>query len=187
MSTELNWRSWPSRVAVGVLAGNSRDVYVGRVKRLLLIIAALPALFTGCISIEPPIPPAEAIEAIIRDAANKPQGQLTREDYLGIRRLSLLDKEITGLQAMPVFSHALDLAELNLYDNQISDLTPISRLSKLRWLNLGRNRITDLTPLKKLDHLKQLYLYENPNLTVTQVAELQKALPNCGIHHNATK
>ena len=172
---------------MGVLAGNSRDVYVGRVKRLLLIVAALPALFTGCISIEPPIPPAEAIEAIIRDAANKPQGQLTREDYLGIRRLSLLDKEITGLQAMPVFSHALDLAELNLYDNQISDLTPISRLSKLRWLNLGRNRITDLTPLKKLDHLKQLYLYENPNLTVTQVAELQKALPNCGIHHNATK
>ena len=172
---------------MGVLAGISRDVYVGRVKRLLLMIAVLPALFTGCISIEPPIPPAEAVEAIIRDAANKPQGQLTREDYQGIHDLCLLDKEISDLQAMPVFNHALDLAELNLYDNQISDLTPISQLNKLRWLNLGRNQITDLTPLKKLNQLKQLYLYENPNLTKTQIAELQKALPNCGIHHNATK
>lgn len=172
---------------MGVLAGTSRDVYVGRVKRLLLMIAILPALFTGCISIEPPIPPAEAVEAIIRDAANKPQGQLTREDYQGIHDLCLLDKKISDLQAMPVFSHALDLAELNLYDNQISDLAPISQLNKLRWLNLGRNQITDLTPLKKLDQLEKLYLYENPNLTKTQIAELQKALPNCGIHHNATK
>lgn len=85
---------------------------------------------------------------------------------------------------MPIFQYASNLEDLNLYDNRISDLTAISKLSKLSWLNLGRNQIKDLSPLKSLPHLKKLYIYENPNLTLYEVEELKKALPNCEIFHN---
>jgi len=88
---------------------------------------------------------------------------------------------------MSVFIHAENLVHLNLYDNQISNLIPISRLDKLRWLNLGRNQVIDLTPLKGLAQLKNLYIYENPNLSLNQIEELQKALPKCEIRHNAKK
>jgi len=157
-------------------------------KQILLMIAVVIVIpSTGCISTQPRILPTQAIDEIIRDAVNRPNGEINRKDYQGIQSLILLDKEIDDLQAMPVFIHAENLAHLNLYDNQISNLIPISRLDKLRWLNLGRNQITDLTPLKGLTQLKNLYIYENPNLSLNQIEELQKALPKCEIRHNATK
>ena len=41
--------------------------------------------------------------------------------------------------------------------------------------------------LEKLTQLKGLFLTNNPDLTKTQIAELQKALPKCKIHSNPTK
>lgn len=151
-------------------------------KQILLMIAMF--CLAGCISTQPVLPSGQAVAAIIRDAINKPKGEITQKDYEGIHSLLLLDKEIGDLEAMPVFQYASNLENLNLYDNRISNLTPISRLSKLSWLNLGRNQIKDLSPLKSLPHLKKLYIYENPNLTLYEVEELKKALPNCKIFHN---
>jgi internalin A len=156
-------------------------------KQILLMIAVVVIPSTGCISTQPRILPTQAIDEIIRDAVNRPNGEISRKDYQGIQSLILLDKEIDDLQAMRVFIHAENLAHLNLYDNQISNLIPISRLDKLRWLNLGRNQVIDLTPLKGLAQLKNLYIYENPNLSLNQIEELQKALPKCEIRHNAKK
>jgi len=41
--------------------------------------------------------------------------------------------------------------------------------------------------MEKFTQLKDLYLYGNSKLTKTQIAELQKALPNCDIISNAKK
>ena len=49
------------------------------------------------------------------------------------------------------------------------------------------NQLTDLKGLEKLTQLTELYLRSNPDLTKAQIAELQKALPKCKIHSNATK
>jgi len=160
---------------------------VAGMKQILLMIAVVVIPSTGCISTQPRILPTQAIDEIIRDAANRANGEISRKDYQGIQSLILLDKEIDDLQVMSVFIHAENLVHLNLYDNQISNLIPISRLDKLRWLNLGRNQVIDLTPLKGLAQLKNLYIYENPNLSLNQIEELQKALPKCEIRHNAKK
>ena len=153
-------------------------------KQILLLVPTMTFCLVGCISTPPAILPAQAVETIIRDGVNKPKGKITQKDYERIRRLHLLDKEISDLKAMPIFQYASNLEDLNLYDNRISDLTPISKLSKLSWLNLGRNQIKDLSPLKSLLRLKKLYIYENPNLTLYEVEKLKKALPNCEIFHN---
>jgi len=39
--------------------------------------------------------------------------------------------------------------------------------------------------LEKLTQLETLFLLGNRNLTKAQIDELQKALPNCKIDHNA--
>ena len=41
--------------------------------------------------------------------------------------------------------------------------------------------------LVKLTQLEMLYLAGNPDLTKAQIAELQKALPNCNIRSNPKK
>ena len=50
-----------------------------------------------------------------------------------------------------------------------------------------RNKLVNLSGLEKLTKLKWLYLTNTPDLTKAQIDELQKALPNCKIYHNATK
>ena len=60
-------------------------------------------------------------------------------------------------------------------------------LEKVTELNLDDNQLTDVTALEKLTNLTQLFLGTNPDLTKAQIAELQKALPNCKIEHNAKK
>ena len=153
-------------------------------KQVLLMIAVVMCCLSGCISTPPAIPSAQAVKEIIRNGSNKPKGEITQKDYERIHSLRLLDKEIGDLKASPVFQYAINLESLNLYDNRISNLAPISKLSKLSWLNLGRNQIKDLSPLKSLLHLKKLYIYDNPNLTLYEVEKLKKGLPNCEIFHN---
>ena len=55
-------------------------------------------------------------------------------------------------------------------------------------LVLSKNQLTEVPKgLEKLTQLKKLYLEDNPDLTKAQIAELQKALPNCKIYSNPTK
>jgi Leucine-rich repeat (LRR) protein len=49
------------------------------------------------------------------------------------------------------------------------------------------NNITDLTPLAGLKNLKQIIIYDNPELTRTEIDKLKAGLPNCVIRHNAKK
>ena len=61
------------------------------------------------------------------------------------------------------------------------------KLTQLTYLNLYDNQLTDVKGLEKLTLLKTLYLKDNPDLTKAQIDELQKALPNCKIRSNPTK
>ncbi len=102
-----------------------------------------------------------AIEAAIREAADKPTGELTKADLEKVTRFVLSF-------------------------NQITDLKPLAGLTELEELLLDNNQITDLTPLAELTKLEWLWLSNNPNLTNAEIGKLQKAL-NCRITHNATK
>jgi len=63
----------------------------------------------------------------------------------------------------------------------------LEKLTQLEELWLYDNKLTSVKGLEKLTQLKKLSLRNNPDLTKTQIAELQKALPKCTIIHNATK
>ena len=63
----------------------------------------------------------------------------------------------------------------------------LENLTQLKVLNLGDNQLTEVKGLEKLTQLEDLDLQLNPNLTKAQIAELQKALPNCKISSSPTK
>ena len=54
-------------------------------------------------------------------------------------------------------------------------------------LSLSHNQLTSVKGLESLTQLTSLDLKDNPTLTKAQIEELQKALPNCKITHNAKK
>jgi Leucine-rich repeat (LRR) protein len=60
-------------------------------------------------------------------------------------------------------------------------------LTQLTVLHLDDNQLISVKDLEKLTKLEELSLRNNPDLTKAQIAELQKALPNCEIHHNGKK
>ena len=104
---------------------------------------------------------AKVIEAAIRKSLNKPTGELTKADLEKVR-------------------------ELDLQYNRLTSVKGLENLSKLERLFLEGNQLTDVKGLEKLTHLTELNIYYN-KLTKAQIAELQKALPNCSISSNPMK
>ncbi len=72
--------------------------------------------------------------------------------------------------------------ELRLYNNQISDITPLQSLTNLTVLNIYSNQISNLSPLQCLTNLTVLYLEDNQ---ISNLAPLQ-SLTNL-IHLNLYK
>jgi internalin A len=68
----------------------------------------------------------------------------------------------------------LNLTELHLNKNQITDITGLSALTNLTELNLGSNQITDITSLSGLTNLTELSLEYNQITDITSLS----ALPN---------
>ena len=123
------------------------------------------------------------LRAAIREVLSLPDGVLvTQANIRQLTRLDASDRQITTLTGL---EHALNLTELNLAGNNISDLVPIVRpianLMQLTEIHLGGNRIEDIRPLTNLTQLTVLRLNENwriedisslANLSQLKVADL---------------
>lgn len=57
--------------------------------------------------------------------------------------------------------HLKDLKKLELMDNQLDNIQPLSHFPNLEVLELGNNQLTDITPLNSLIHLTNLGLSNN--------------------------
>ena len=104
-----------------------------------------------------------------------------------LRTLGLWDTQITDAGIREV-AKLTQLESLNLGATKITNrgLKEVSKLTKLTYLNLRYiDEITDegLKELAKCKQLENLYLGKWLDAPV----ELQKALPNCKISHNAKK
>ena len=62
---------------------------------------------------------------------------------------------------LPPLSALIKLEELNLRDNQITDVAPLAALVNLKTLLLDVNQITDITPLAALVNLEALFVRDN--------------------------
>ena len=84
----------------------------------------------------------------------------TSETSLVLTRRNLNDGDLLQLRYM------VNLEHINLWDNNITDLTPFAGLTGLRVLLLNRNNISDISPLANLYNLERLSLNNN------QISEL---------------
>ena len=66
----------------------------------------------------------------------------------------------------------LNLTELHLEYNQITNITPLSALTNLTTLDLHYNQITDLSGLSALINLTTLHLYNNQITDITPLSAL---------------
>lgn len=80
-----------------------------------------------------------------------------------------------------------DLEYLELFKNDINDISCLANCTKLIDLNICFNRIKDWTPLLGLQHLERLWLFNSNNwsdeypVDKQVVADLKAALPNCHV------
>ena len=98
------------------------------------------------------------IEEAIRERIRKPEGEITKADYERITHLSLVGLGLTDITSLTKLTK---IKSLVLNYNEISDLTPLSGLVELEKLHLGSNQITDLSPLGNLKKLKFVPLFRN--------------------------
>ncbi len=75
-------------------------------------------------------------------------------------------KDLTGLE------FAINLVEVSLTRNAISDISPLAGLTKLQYLYLRSNSISDISPLAGLTGLMDLDLSSNAIVDTSPLAEL---------------
>ena len=105
------------------------------------------------------------LESMVRDAIDKPDGDITVEEAKAVTKLSLgIDwqqqpvdgSQITDISGIENFTN---LEELDVSFHAISDISPLAGLVKLTSLSLGGNPVADITPLAGLVNLGWLTLF----------------------------
>ena len=106
---------------------------------------------------------------IILERACQSHGQ--RRDHIcagDFAKIEDLDLSVTGVNTIDLLAKFTDLKMLELIGcKDVSDLTPLSTLTRLRLLELVDTRISDLTPLTRLKCLISL------NVNGTKVSDLE--------------
>ena len=106
------------------------------------------------------------------------------ENLTQLTKLYLYGNQLTDVKGLEKLTQ---LRKLYLWGNQLTNVKGLEKLTQLTGLSLDENKLTDVKGLENLTQLKSLNLRGNPDLTKAQIAELQKALPNCKISSNPTK
>lgn len=102
------------------------------------------------------------------------------EKLTKLRVLDLGDNKLTSIKSL---SKLTNLTLLNLSYNQITSTEGLEKLIDLEALELSYNSLTSLKGLRKLTKLEHLHLRDNHDITTSQIATLQAALPNCKIYY----
>jgi hypothetical protein len=91
----------------------------------------------------------------------------------GEAQLKLGQREFHALDRLPPEIALLkDLISLDLDNTQVSDLTPLAKLTALQSLRLNSTQVSDLTPLAKLTALEILCLHNTQGSDLTPLAKL---------------
>ncbi len=98
------------------------------------------------------------LESAVRDALERPLGDITVEDMAGLTWLLAYERGISDLSGLET---AVNLEVLSLWRNQVSDISPLSGLTSLRQLFLSDNQVSDISPLAGLTDLWRLVLPGN--------------------------
>ncbi|GMW03761.1 MAG: hypothetical protein AMXMBFR84_48950 [Candidatus Hydrogenedentota bacterium] len=93
------------------------------------------------------------LEAAVRQELGQPIGFVNRLDILRLRSLDAKGLSIRNLSGL---EFATGLSFLDLSNNPVSDITPLTNLNNLKTLNLDQTSVFDLAPLAGLTQLNSL-------------------------------
>jgi Leucine-rich repeat (LRR) protein len=151
--------------------------------------------------------PDPILEGEIRNAINKPSGNLYKSDLAAVTQLYIAGYDFTSLTGLEYCTNLIDLGLLNdaiddsdlttiskltnlrilvLYNNQITDGSALAGLTNLEELNLMYNQISDIHCLGDLTELQQLYLTDNLIEDISPLAGMNK-LQELGLAYNQIK
>ena len=116
--------------------------------------------------------PDPALREAVRETLELPAGvPLTKDD---MQHLDIFIAEGRGISDLTGLEFAINLRELNLGDNSITDVRPLANLTHLEELALPENRISDISPLSELPNLLQLRISFNPISDLSPLVGLPK-------------
>lgn len=130
-----------------------------------------------------------ALEAKVRAAMNKPEGDITAAEAQSVTELILSnewqsdipeDQKVKDISALGYF---VNLTKLQLTFNSVTDISVLSGLTQLQILDLGGNSVGDLSPLAELTNLTSLSLFDNGLTDLSALAGL-KNMNSLFIHSN---
>jgi Leucine-rich repeat (LRR) protein len=98
------------------------------------------------------------LEAAVREAIQKPAGEIHRSELVALTELDLAQREIVSLDGI---ESCLGLQVLRLHANHVSDLAPLAGLQQLTYLDLRQNDVAGVEPLADLTGLVYLDLGSN--------------------------
>ena len=99
-----------------------------------------------------------ALEDVIREIVQKPEGDLLTSDLTGVAEIQANDQ---GIRSLDGLQYCVSLIRLGIRGNAVTDLAPISNLTRLTDLDASSNDISDLQPLAGLGSLMNLSLGDN--------------------------
>jgi len=114
------------------------------------------------------------LEQLVRGTLKKPEGPLYRSELASITSLKSQNLPHQRINSLKGIEQLHNLTELELQDNLIADLAPLTTLKKLKSLNLMRNRIEDMSPLKSLSKLEHIDLSDNFIQRLDELAKLSE-------------
>jgi len=131
--------------------------YLNRLGAILFSFAVITMLTLPAMAVVVNFPDPN-LEAVIREAINKPTGDITDADLLGLTSLEAYDRNISDLTGL---EHCINLQEIRAGRNPIQSISAISTLTALRSVHFQDTRVSDIGPLADLVNLEDLVLYDN--------------------------
>jgi len=113
--------------------------------------------------------PDTALESVLREALEKPSGDLMYSDLLTLTEVEASDRHVAQLTGL---ENCENLTLLRATDNLLTDLTPLAGLTHLGGLDLIANQIQDVTPLADLSALFHLHIGQNEIDDIAPLANL---------------
>ena len=98
-----------------------------------------------------------------------------------LHNLEMLSLSCTTINNFKPISGLVNLNYLDLNFTTFSDLKPIRNLKNLYFLNINSSQVSDLKPIMEFKNCRTLFIQGCPNITDSQVEDLQKALPELEI------
>ena len=99
-------------------------------------------------------------------------GLITQEDMK--RLVELRCVRPLGIHSLNGIEHAINLEVLIITNNDISDISPIKDLNKLKYIDFAFNKISEIEPLRNLKNVSTLNLKNNYIKNIVPIENFQK-------------